>query len=219
VLPSTSVRDNNIGTGSVTATRAREIGANELGRIPVLMFHLIGHGKSYLAPDALRFDIALLRSHGFYPTTVREMVEGTMEIPAGKSPVVLTFDDSSPGQFRVLPNGTLDPDCAVGILQAEVTRGSWAPKATFFPLLAVNPANVLFGQPELAQRKLQDLVKWGYEVGSHGMTHMDFSKATSAQVKRELCESQTRLEALIGGGYKVFTLPHLMENTPVIVLC
>jgi peptidoglycan/xylan/chitin deacetylase (PgdA/CDA1 family) len=191
---------------AMTAARAREIGANELGRIPVLMFHLIGHGKGYLAPDALRFDIALLRSHGFYPTSIREMVEGTMKIPAGKSPVVLTFDDSSPGQYRILGDGTIDPECAVGILQAEVARGNWAPRATFFPLLTVNPANVLFGQPELAERKLQNLVEWGYEVGSHGMTHMDFSKATAAQVKRELAQSQQRLETLIGGGYEVFSL-------------
>jgi hypothetical protein len=201
-----STTTTTIPSGTVTAARAKEIGANELGQIPVLMFHLIGTGKNYLTPDGLRFDIALLGSHGFYPTTVREMVEGTMEIPAGKTPVVLTFDDSSPGQYRILDDGTVDPDCAVGILQAEVAWGSWAPKATFFPLLHVNAGNILFGQADLAQRKLQNLVDWGYEIGSHGMTHMDFSTATAAQVKRELAESQAKLESLIGNGYKVFTL-------------
>lgn len=203
-VPSTTT--TVIASGTVTVARAKEIGANELGRIPVLMYHLVGTGKSHLTPDQLRFHIALLRSHGFYPTTVREMVEGSMEIPAGKSPVVLTFDDSSPGQYRVLDDGTLDPDCAVGILQAEVAWGNWAPKATFFPLLDVNPGNILFGQPELAQRKLHNLVEWGYEIGSHGMTHMDFSKATAAQVRKELANSQARLESLIGNGYHVFTV-------------
>jgi peptidoglycan/xylan/chitin deacetylase (PgdA/CDA1 family) len=201
-----SATTNTTLGGTVTVDRAKEIGANELGRIPVLMYHLIGTGQSYLTPDQLRFHIALLRSHGFYPTTVKEMVEGTMEIPAGKTPVVLTFDDSSPGQYRILDDGTLDPDCAVGILQAEVARGDWAPKATFFPLLDVNPGNILFGQPELAQRKLQNLVKWGYEIGSHGMTHVDFSEATADQVRKELADSQAQLESLIGNGYKVFAL-------------
>ena len=202
----TTIPGGAVTSGTVTGARAKEIGANELGQIPVLMFHLIGSGKNYLTADGLRFDIALLRSHGFYPTTVREMVEGTMEIPAGKTPVVLTFDDSSPGQYRILDDGTVDPDCAVGVLQVEVARGNWAPKATFFPLLDVNEGNILFGQPELAQRKLQNLVEWGYEIGSHGITHMDFSKATAAQVKRELAEPQAKLESLIGNGYKVFTL-------------
>jgi peptidoglycan/xylan/chitin deacetylase (PgdA/CDA1 family) len=195
-----------VPAGAVTVARAKEIGANELGRIPVLMYHLVGTGESYLTPDQLRFHIALLRSHGFYPTTVREMVEGTMEIPAGKTPVVLTFDDSSPGQYRILDDGALDPDCAVGILQAEVAWGNWAPKATFFPLLDVNQGNILFGQPELAQRKLQDLVEWGYEIGSHGMTHLDFSKATAGQVRKELVDSQMQLESVIANGYEVFTL-------------
>ena len=195
-----------VRAGTVTAARAKEIGANELGRIPVLMYHLVGTGQSYLTPDQLRFHIALLRSHGFYPTTVKEMVEGTMEIPAGKSPVVLTFDDSSPGQYRILDGGALDPDCAVGILQAEVARGDWAAKATFFPLLDVNPGNILFGQPELAERKLQDLVEWGYEIGSHGLTHVDFSEATADKVRKELANSQAQLESLIGNGYKIFTV-------------
>jgi peptidoglycan/xylan/chitin deacetylase (PgdA/CDA1 family) len=193
-------------SGTITAARAKEIGANELGRIPVLMYHLIGTGQGYLTPDQLRFHIALLRSHCFYPTTIKEMVEGTMDIPAGRSPVVLTFDDSSPGQYRILDDGTLDPDCAVGVLQAEVAWGDWAPKATFFPLLDVNPGNVLFGQPEFAQRKLQDLVKWGYEIGSHGLTHADFSEATADNVRRELANSQAQLESLIADGYKVFTV-------------
>lgn len=198
--------DETTPVTAVTASRAKQVGANELGRIPVLMYHLVGTGKSHLTPDQLRFHIALLRSHGFYPTTVREMVEGTMDIPAGKSPVVLTFDDSSPGQFRVLDDGTLDPDCAVGILQAEVAWGNWAPKATFFPLLEVNHSNILFGQADLAQRKLQDLVAWGYEIGSHGLSHMNFSKATNAQVRKELAQSQAKLESLVGDGYEVFTV-------------
>jgi len=193
-------------SGTVTAAEARAVGANELGRIPVLMYHLIGTGKNYLTPDQLRFHIALLRSHGFYPTTVREMVEGTMEVPPGKSPVVLTFDDSSPGQFRILADGTIDPDCAVGILLAEAERGGWAMKATFFPLLEVNGANVIFGQPDLARRKLQDLVGWGCEIGSHGLTHLDFSKATPTQVRRELARSKAKLESLIGNGYQVCTV-------------
>lgn len=205
-LTVTSASDTTVLAETMTAERARQIGANELGRIPVLMYHLVGTGKNYLTPDQLHFHIALLRTHGFYPTTVREMVEGTMEIPPGKSPVVLTFDDSSPGQYRILDDGTLDPDSAVGILQDEVAWGSWAPKATFFPLLEANYGNVLFGQPDLAQTKLRNLVAWGYEIGSHGLTHMDFSKATSSQVRKELCDSQARLEALIGGGYEVFTI-------------
>lgn len=193
------------GADGVSRAYAREIGANELGLVPILMYHKIG--ADIVPPARLREDINLLKQAGFYPTTVREMVQGTMDIPAGKSPVILTFDDSSPTHYRILEDGTLDPDCAVAILLAAVDAGDWAPKACFFPLLYVDSAaNILFGQPEHAELKLQNLVEWGFEVGSHTMTHRDLSEATPEQIHKELAQSQTRLEEMIGGGYELFTL-------------
>ena len=176
-----------------------------MGRIPVLMYHAII--QTIVPPKRLREDIALLKAAGFYPTTIREMAEGRMDIPADKTPVVLTFDDSGPGQYRILDDGSLDPDCAVGILQAAVAAGDWAPKASFFPLLYVDPpTGIVFGQPAYAEQKLRNLVQWGYEIGSHTVTHQDLSKATPSQIRKELAQSQSRLEAMIGGGYTIYTL-------------
>jgi hypothetical protein len=184
---------------------AKAAGANELGLIPVLMYARIADDA--VPPQRLRDDIASLEAAGFYPTTVREMVEGTMDIPLGKSPIVLTFDDSSPTQFQVdLEAGTLDPDCAVAILQAAVNSGDWASKASFFPLLEVNKDNILFGQPDTAEQKLRDLVDWGYEVGSHTTNHRELSLESSNVVRRELAVSKSRLEEILGEGYEVFTL-------------
>jgi peptidoglycan/xylan/chitin deacetylase (PgdA/CDA1 family) len=189
----------------VTRAVAEEIGANELGLVPVLMYHKIG--ADIVSPERLRYDIDQLKLHGFYPTTIREMVEGTMDIPAGKSPVVLTFDDSSPTHYKILEDGSLDPDCAVAILLAAAEAGDWAPKACFFPLLGVDSAaNIVFGQPEYAQQKLQNLVAWGFEVGSHTVTHRDLSEATPEQIHRELAQSTAQLEQMIGGGYELYTL-------------
>jgi hypothetical protein len=65
------------------------------------------------------------------------------------------------------------------MLQAAVAAGDWAPKASFFPLLYVDPpANIVFGQPDYAEQKLRRLVAWGYEIGSHAVTHQDLSVAT-----------------------------------------
>jgi peptidoglycan/xylan/chitin deacetylase (PgdA/CDA1 family) len=200
--PSTSVAPDG---RPVTPARARAMQANEMGLVPVLMYHAIKPG--IVSPQRLREDVALLKEAGFYPTTIREMAEGRMDIPAGKSPVVLTFDDSSPGQYRILDDGSLDPDCAVGILEAAVAGGGWASKASFFPLLYVDPpSGIVFGQPAYAETKLRNLVKWGYEVGSHTVTHQDLSAATPAQIRKELAESESRLEAMIGGGYQIYTL-------------
>jgi peptidoglycan/xylan/chitin deacetylase (PgdA/CDA1 family) len=180
--------------------------ANELGRIPILMYHVIG--RRGVSPARLRGDIDRLWAAGFYPTTVREMADGSMDIPAGKSPVILTFDDSCPTQYKILEDGSLDPDCAVAIMLAAAAEGGWAPKASFFPLLHLTPTavNVLFGQPEYAQKKLRSLVAWGFEVGSHTCSHLDLSRATPYRIKEELADSESQLEDMIGGGYRIYTL-------------
>jgi len=193
----------------MTAERARAIGANELGQVLVLMYHHFDTGESdwTRTPENFRNDIALLKAEGYYPVNIHDLVTGNINIPAGKSPVALTFDDSSPGQYRILDDGTLDPDCAVGIMEAAVDEGDWASRATFFVLLDVTPKErVLWGQPDLKQGKLIDLIDWGYEVGSHTVTHLNLADASEAESVKQLAQSQATIEELAGGGYQVTSL-------------
>jgi hypothetical protein len=190
--------------GVVTENAAKAAGANELGLIPVLMYTRFA--DDCVPPVRFRADIDRLIAADFYPTTVKDMVQGTMDIPAGKSPIILTFDDSSPTQYKIVPVASLDPDCAIAVLQEAVNEGHWPSKATFFPLLNVNPDNILFGQPQYAEQKIRDLADWGYEVGSHTTNHKELSLQTSEQVQSELARSQAELERIIGDGYEVFSL-------------
>jgi peptidoglycan/xylan/chitin deacetylase (PgdA/CDA1 family) len=195
--------------GRMTAEKARAIGANELGHIPVLMYHKIGLPESRYtrSPQHFREDIAALKAAGFYPITVRDLVEGNIDIPAGKSPVAITFDDSSPNQFRLQDDGTVAPDSAVGIIQQAVAQGGWAQRATFYCLLEVHPPNnILFGQPDLRTQKLQKLLGWGYEVGSHTVSHLDLRRASAKESQKQLYQSQQQLDQRIGNGYRVATL-------------
>lgn len=196
-------------SGPMTEERARAIGANEMGQVLVLMYHLIDseEGEWTRTPENFRNDIALLKAEGFYPINVRDLASGNVDIPAGKSPVVITFDDSSPGQYRILDDGSLDPDSAVGILQEAVKAGDWASKASFYCLLDVVPnERELFGQPDQQQEKLRSLVNWGYEVGSHTVTHLNLKKASTEEATKQLAQSQATLERLIGGGYSVTSI-------------
>jgi peptidoglycan/xylan/chitin deacetylase (PgdA/CDA1 family) len=215
---STQSSELDPGTGEpMTAERARTIGANEMGQVLVLMYHHFDSEETEWThtPDSFRNDIALLKAEGYFPVNLRDLASGNIDIPAGKSPVVLTFDDSSPGQYRILDDGTLDPDCAVGIMQAAVEAGDWAPRASFFVLLDVVPKErSLWGQPDLKQGKLSDLVDWGYEVGSHTITHLNLQEASASDAIWQLAESQATLEDLIGGGYQVTSLALPYGNYP-----
>lgn len=193
----------------MTPAKARALHANEMGEILVLMYHLIGHTKSEFnrTPDEFRQDIAELKADGYYPINVRDLALGNIDVPTGRSPVVITFDDSSEGQYRILTDGSLDPNSAVGIMQQAAAAGGWAPRASFFPLIDVVPPNHdIFGQPDSKQKKLRNLVAWGYEVGSHTVTHLNLKKASAQQATKQLAESKATLESMIGGGYRVTSL-------------
>src|SRR5204863_29598 len=127
---------------------------------------------------------------GYRLITLGEFLDGRITLPAGTTPVILTFDDSSPGQFRYLEqdgNLVVDPKSAVGILEAfgrehpDFGRG-----ATFFVLPAADPPNRLFNQPEHVGRKLQFLVSRGYELGNHALWHANLGKYDEATVRAQI---------------------------------
>src|SRR5204862_3942708 len=100
---------------------------NEAGAVMIIMYHrfdpkLPSSDKVYnRRPDDFRKDLEDLYKRGYRPATVTEFLENRMDVPAGKTPAVLTFDDSWDTQFKLV-TGTdgqahIDPDCAVGIME------------------------------------------------------------------------------------------------------
>jgi peptidoglycan/xylan/chitin deacetylase (PgdA/CDA1 family) len=178
--------------------------ANELGWILVLEYHMIEEpeGRWSRTPDNFRADVERLITGGYYPINLIDLARGYIDVPAGKSPVVLTFDDSSSGQCRYLDDGTVDPDSACGILleMARLHPDDWQPRATFFILLDVDvPDRVVFGQPELAEKKLQEMVGWGFEIGSHTVSHFRLDQGTPDEIHWQLANSEARIESMVPG--------------------
>src|SRR5581483_4822119 len=82
--------------------------ANELGLVPVLMYHqLVSHpvGDYEITPADFRAEMETLAADGYVPITARQLVTRRIDIPAGRHPVVLTFDDATVGQFRLGADG------------------------------------------------------------------------------------------------------------------
>jgi peptidoglycan/xylan/chitin deacetylase (PgdA/CDA1 family) len=178
----------------------------------VLAYHRIDwpEDRWTRTPENFRADLEYLVIHGYYPVNLIDLATGNLGyVPRGRRPVVLTFDDSTRGHFRYLEDGSVDPDCAVGILLAthEEYGDDWPLRATFFVLLnnADEPGSPLFRQPESAVQKLQALVDWGFEVGSHTIHHAMLSDLSDEEVAWELAVSKDRVESLIPG-YEVRSL-------------
>lgn len=151
---------------------------NELGYIPVLMYHAIGehggfdrHGLNIPA-DTFRRQLQLMYEAGWYPVNMRDVILGRMDVPAGKTPVVLTFDDGRETQFIYRADGSIDPNCAVGILNAfHAKHPDWPLRGTFY-LIGTHEYNpVPFCQPKTLKKKLDYLLQQGYEIANHSTTH------------------------------------------------
>lgn len=165
---------------------------NEAGAVMVLMYHHVDAKRRNDAmnrtPEQFRKDLQDLYDKGYRPVTVSEFAENRMDIPVGKTPVVITFDDSYISQFRYTDaaGSEIDPDCAVGIME-EFSRGrpDWKPKATFFVLHgAKNPP--AFYQYGLTAQKFAHLIENGSEIGCHSLTHANFRRLSADGIKREV---------------------------------
>ncbi|MCB0194862.1 MAG: polysaccharide deacetylase family protein [Anaerolineae bacterium] len=195
---------------TATATPIPALPSNPLGSVMVLEYHLIGtpEGRWQRTPDKFREDITRLRELGYTPANIIDLTLGFPHLPPGKKPVVLTFDDSDISHFRLLPDGAIDPDSAVGILDAFHSQhpDDWPLRATFYVLQDVDaPERILFGQPELADDKLRWLVEQGFEVASHTISHFDLATGTDEQVQWQLAVSQRQLENRLPG-YQIRSL-------------
>ncbi len=182
-----------------------QLPANELGQIMILEYHKIDYpeGRWTRTPENFRRDLERLWEKGYRLVALNDLLDGRIDLPAGTTPVVLTFDDSSPGQFRYLEKSgalEIDPDCAVGILEAFArTHPGFGLKATFYVLPAANPPNRLFNQPGHEERKLQYLVSRGFEIGNHTLWHANLAQYPEETVRRQLALAQQAIQRYVPG--------------------
>jgi peptidoglycan/xylan/chitin deacetylase (PgdA/CDA1 family) len=207
--------------GGLWAQSAPVRAPNPAGHIPILEYHLIGDKDSRWgrSREGFRRDLRLLYDRGYRPITVAELVDGSFTLAPGLSPVALTFDDASPGQFRYLENdGTLEVDPASGLgiwLDFASTHPDWAPRATFCLLPAASHGHAFFGdkgiqgqRTEWRFRKLRDLAARGFELCVHTLWHANLGKLSDESVQEQIARSVLAVDSAMPG-YRVrtFALP------------
>ena len=198
--------DANSQTRSVTKPDSRpartpltneelaRLGVNEAGSFPILEYHDIKAGRNRLcrAPDAFRRDLARLYAENYRPISLRQYLDNKIDVPAGMTPVVLTFDDARDSQFHYLSDGRLDPDCAVGIMQEFArTHPDFPIRATFFALTEWG-----FGQKKLLPQKLLALQAMGCDLQNHTFNHNYFGRMTDAAIMREIAQGKASIERI-----------------------
>ncbi len=147
--------------------------------IPVLMYHHVSDPvNGYYGVSTHRFesDLEALEEAGFHLITTRDLRDGLMQVPEGRRPVMLTFDDGWQDNFSyvVTPDGvSVDESCVLGILEDFCDRHpDFGRGAVFF----VSWDKVPFGQAAYVEEKMNVLLDLGYEIGNHTWRHSLFTE-------------------------------------------
>jgi hypothetical protein len=169
--------------------KIKEIGANELGRIMIIEYHVIGEEDARWARSytSFRQDLEKLYNSGYVAVSLKDMIQGNIDIPAGKTPVVITFDDGTQGQFRYIENEqgemVVDPKSGVGVLENFYKDyPDFGLEATFF----VNYYSP-FGQgADLSKRKITHIIESGMDIGNHSVNHLKMNTLSKEEAAKEL---------------------------------
>lgn len=211
------------GPRELNTDEIAELKPNELGWIPVLEYHHIEPNPEQFVRTAEQFqaDLQLLYDNDFYVVNLHDYLDNTMEIPAGKHPVMLTFDDGPATQFRLTPldNGQLaiDLTTAIGIMETFFQQHPDFGRGGHFSLLPDRTFAWSNTRPEdsdqyqYASQKLEWLLANGYEIGNHTMDHADLSDpntdveyqlgAAHEMILQQAPDADIRVVTLPYGGY------------------
>ena len=215
----------------------REKKVNELGNVPIMMYHGIvdtldnkytggnvdkdGYNRT---TKAFREDLEFYYSKGYRMIRLNDYVNGVVDVELGYSPLILTFDDGDKNNINILgrnSDGTLiiDPNSAVGILEEfKKKHPDMHVTATFFVM------DGLFNQSSYNEEILNWLVDNGYDIGNHTTIHPDFTTISVAKTQEVVGKMYQKLDKYLKDKYvKIVALPFgspykkTHENYPYIL--
>ncbi len=146
-----------------------------------------------------RWVIRELRDH-YYPMSLSDLLDHLeRQTPWPERTVVVTFDDGYRDNY----------ECAAPIL------AEYGVPATFFILAdAIGTDYVLPWEEHLRGRvpwmewdQARELLRQGFEIGSHTLLHRDLGKLRGEEARREIFDSKKKLEDSLGAEISNFAYP------------
>ncbi len=196
---------------------------NELGRVPIMMYHGIEDMKdeetNYTGgnvdrdgytrtAEAFCRDLEFYYKNGYRMIRLEDYMKGKIEVPFGYSPLILTFDDGNANNIKVSgfdnnDNIIIDPNSAVGILEEFKQKyPDFNVTATFF----VNGG--LFKQGRANEKIMKFMIDKGYDIGNHTYNHKYLNKIGTNEVTKEVATLYQKLDETIPNKYvKIVALP------------
>lgn len=165
--------------------------------VPILLYHHIGFSLKnetvyYVSPEAFDRQMNLLYQWGYQTISVellaRAIADGA-ELPP--KPIILTFDDGSETIYTT----------ALPVMQRY--------RFTGISYIVYNYVGITH---YMDAEQIHQLYAAGWEIGSHGLSHIDLTQRTDRQVD-EIVQSRRQLESLLGVPIWSFAYPFGAYNS------
>jgi peptidoglycan/xylan/chitin deacetylase (PgdA/CDA1 family) len=168
------------------------------GPVPILVYHALGPPPAgapfpglYVSYGDFKAEMAWLHTNGYQAVTLDEMMRawyhhGTLP----KKPIVITFDNGYPEQVGFAPH-VMAKYGWPGVLN-EIT------------------------EDHLHPNQIRHVLKYGWEVDSHSLTHPDLTTASAADLQAEVGHSREFLRHTFHIPSNSFCYPSSKYNETVI---
>lgn len=164
---------------------------NEIGSIIIIMYHGItvqDKSKNVYERTLSDFysDLKNMYDDGYRLISMQDLVDNNIRVPAGYTPVILTFDDGWPTAFSMIEkDGELvpTPDCAVDAINSFAEEYPDFGKAAVF---YINGNSEPFQGAGTRAERLAYLRDNGYEVGNHTYSHASLRKLDAEGAQKEI---------------------------------
>ena len=186
------------GPAQVTNASPQPSWRHYTGPVPILVYHDLGNpppGEDYpglyVSYANFRAEMAWLHQQGYQAVTLDEMMSDFFHggtLPA--KPIVITFDNG------YIPQATFAP--------AVLSQNGWPG--------VLNEIT----ENHLDNARLLRLVKLGWEVDSHSLTHPDLTELDSAQLRQQVVQSRRFLQRVLHVPVDSFCYPSNEYDAAVV---
>lgn len=168
--------------------------------IPILLYHHIGMssvGNQYMiSPEMFSDQMRLLHDLGYQTITTTDLlrsIEDGADLPS--QPILITFDDGN------LDNYTYAYPImwSYGFVGVEYLVG-----------------NYIDAEQYMTTQQIVELIEAGWEMGSHGMSHVNLVNAPPQERFYEIHKSRIFLEQKFGTSFTSFAYPYGEFDTGVM---
>jgi len=178
--------------------------------IPILMYHRLGapdrknrFRSQYTPPKMFARQMKYLFKHGYQTVSVRDLINyAEQQIPAKDKKICITFDDGYESfytyGFPVLQKYNFT--AIVFLVAGYINKTCLWDKGS---------------EPMLKTEQIKEMAEASIDFGSHSLSHRSLVGLSTEELEKEIKESKTVLEELLGKQIESFSYPYGAFNEAV----